>query len=564
MVATVVVASTAPIKRQAVRRVFRGTRIVPCEAPSGVPNQPRGVEEARRGANNRFVAAAARHPDANLIVAVENFIIEGKEPSDMAYILVGPSAEKAVHAFSAPVKVHATYQYTPDRTWGEDLAATRRGDVDPKDPHRAVGHVSREDLLVQAMLPLRTVFDAVVADSSRAVDTLPAAGLQSPALPTCGLSAVDVSGKEYIDPHRVFQSPRRWRRALRRLVGLALTAHCTKIGVLQGDGFLLGGALAHELNLPLACFCDRGTLSGKTLRTSFPRGDATCTMELSDGAVARGDSLLLVDSVVDTWDELQAARSLAEAAGATVTAAVALYCACSPPSAAAVPVAAVFAYETDSGEDVQGTSATGGVEECKSTAAPGGVVQKEKLGSPAPAADTASTLQVRGHPEVEYLARTQGNFLPLQWDYMDLLTHLHSFGNGLKTDCTYFVSLARRSTVMEQLMALLGAARHCVGTLKVILPSTHSHSYSGGWNCTTLNDTVLELFGASLQTDSASRYTVTSGDTTSSAKRQLAKWAGLPVRYVHLERTPAFLAHCPGKRRGGLPRAQGSVGVLVA
>ena len=155
-----------------------------------------------------------------------------------------------------------------------------------------------------------------------------------------------------------------------------------------------------------------------------------------------------------------------------------------------------------------------------------------------------ATYQLRWKIQEALQDSDQDNFLPLHWDCLDMLTHVHSFENGMTRDCTYFVSLDRRCTVMEQLMSLLQTARHCAGTVKVILQCVPSHSCNAGWDCTTLNDTVLELFGASLQKYSEVRFAIISGDTSSSAKRQLAKWS-LPIRYVRLETTPAFLAHCP-------------------
>lgn len=79
---SVVVGSGNPVKVEATRtafhRVFRdgGHRVESLAVPSGVPDQPRGVAETRRGARNRAGAVAELRPDAEFWVGIEGGILE--------------------------------------------------------------------------------------------------------------------------------------------------------------------------------------------------------------------------------------------------------------------------------------------------------------------------------------------------------------------------------------------------------------------------------------------------------------------------------------------------------
>lgn len=78
----VVVGSGNPVKLEAARaafgRVFPDVdhRVEGLPVPSGVPDQPRGVEETRRGARNRVGAAADRRPEADFWVGIEGGVLE--------------------------------------------------------------------------------------------------------------------------------------------------------------------------------------------------------------------------------------------------------------------------------------------------------------------------------------------------------------------------------------------------------------------------------------------------------------------------------------------------------
>ena len=77
----IAVGSTNPIKiravRNVVRKIFPRAKIIALDVPSGVPNQPFGDEETRRGAVSR-AHAAREAADADWGVGLEGGIVENK------------------------------------------------------------------------------------------------------------------------------------------------------------------------------------------------------------------------------------------------------------------------------------------------------------------------------------------------------------------------------------------------------------------------------------------------------------------------------------------------------
>ncbi len=77
----IAVGSTNPIKIRAVRniarKIFPRAKIIALDVPSGVPDQPSGDEETRRGAVSR-ASAARKAADADWGVGLEGGIVENE------------------------------------------------------------------------------------------------------------------------------------------------------------------------------------------------------------------------------------------------------------------------------------------------------------------------------------------------------------------------------------------------------------------------------------------------------------------------------------------------------
>lgn len=108
---TVVVASGNPVKLAAARRGFelmlpnREIGLEPFPVPSGVPDQPRGDPETRRGAETRAEEAARRRPGADYWVGIEGGVEDGPDGmTAFAWVVVrSPRRAGASRTASFPV-----------------------------------------------------------------------------------------------------------------------------------------------------------------------------------------------------------------------------------------------------------------------------------------------------------------------------------------------------------------------------------------------------------------------------------------------------------------------------
>jgi inosine/xanthosine triphosphatase len=124
----------------------------PVEVDSGVPPQPFGLEETRRGALNRATAALNAVPEAKWGLGVESgLVLVGEAFLDLAVVAVLRRGRGATYTTSVGIEVpvHAARESiasSQQRTIGEVLGCAG-------DPHHALSHgmLYREQLLEQAI-----------------------------------------------------------------------------------------------------------------------------------------------------------------------------------------------------------------------------------------------------------------------------------------------------------------------------------------------------------------------------------------------------------------------------
>lgn len=92
----------------------------------------------------------------------------------------------------------------------------------------------------------------------------------------------------------------------------------TRILAIESRGFIFGGALAHQLRVPLALARKPGKLPWRTLRETYSLEYGTDALEVHEDAVAPGDRVAVVDDLLATGGTAQAAIRLAERLGGTV------------------------------------------------------------------------------------------------------------------------------------------------------------------------------------------------------------------------------------------------------
>ncbi|MEY4880141.1 MAG: hypothetical protein RJB62_1610, partial [Pseudomonadota bacterium] len=87
---------------------------------------------------------------------------------------------------------------------------------------------------------------------------------------------------------------------------------------IEARGFILGGAVAHQLSIGFVPVRKKGKLPWKTLGEDYALEYGTDRVEIHEDAVKKGDTVLVVDDLIATGGTALAAIKLLERAGANV------------------------------------------------------------------------------------------------------------------------------------------------------------------------------------------------------------------------------------------------------
>lgn len=111
---------------------------------------------------------------------------------------------------------------------------------------------------------------------------------------------------------------RAFRKAVDELVQPFAGARVSKVAGIEARGFILGGAVAHQLSSGFTPVRKRGKLPAATLRQTYALEYGEDEVEIHTDAVASGESVLLVDDLIATGGTAEAAVKLLRQAGAHV------------------------------------------------------------------------------------------------------------------------------------------------------------------------------------------------------------------------------------------------------
>jgi adenine phosphoribosyltransferase len=87
---------------------------------------------------------------------------------------------------------------------------------------------------------------------------------------------------------------------------------------LEARGFILGGAIAHQLSAGFVPIRKKGKLPGTTVRQAYTLEYGEAIVELHDDAVQAGERILLVDDLLATGGTAAAGITLLERLGAEI------------------------------------------------------------------------------------------------------------------------------------------------------------------------------------------------------------------------------------------------------
>ena len=114
---------------------------------------------------------------------------------------------------------------------------------------------------------------------------------------------------------------RAFRRAVDELVQPWAGAKIDKVAGIEARGFILGGAVAHQVSAGFIPIRKKGKLPHTTVRIAYSLEYGLDEMEMHEDAVVRGDRIVLVDDLIATGGTAEGAVKLLRNAGAQVLAA---------------------------------------------------------------------------------------------------------------------------------------------------------------------------------------------------------------------------------------------------
>ncbi|MDA0720268.1 MAG: adenine phosphoribosyltransferase [Rhodobacterales bacterium] len=125
-------------------------------------------------------------------------------------------------------------------------------------------------------------------------------------------------GIMFRDVTTLFSDARGFRMAIDQLLHPYAGTPIDKVVGLEARGFILGGAIAHQLSVGFVPIRKKGKLPGKTVEQAYQLEYGEAVMELHDDALQPGDKVLLVDDLLATGGTAEAGIRLVERLGAQV------------------------------------------------------------------------------------------------------------------------------------------------------------------------------------------------------------------------------------------------------
>jgi len=113
-------------------------------------------------------------------------------------------------------------------------------------------------------------------------------------------------------------NPRAFRRAVDEMVQPYAGVRIDKVAGIEARGFILGGAVAHQLSCGFIPVRKKGKLPFTTIAQSYALEYGTDQVEIHVDAVKPGENVLVIDDLVATGGTAEAAIKLVRIAGGNV------------------------------------------------------------------------------------------------------------------------------------------------------------------------------------------------------------------------------------------------------
>ena len=125
-------------------------------------------------------------------------------------------------------------------------------------------------------------------------------------------------GIMFRDVTTLFADPRGFRTAIDQMLHPYAGQRIDKVVGLEARGFILGGAIAHQLGTGFVPIRKKGKLPGTTISQDYQLEYGEAIVEIHDDAIEAGETILLVDDLLATGGTAEAGISLIERLGGTI------------------------------------------------------------------------------------------------------------------------------------------------------------------------------------------------------------------------------------------------------
>lgn len=120
------------------------------------------------------------------------------------------------------------------------------------------------------------------------------------------------------DVTTLFADPRGFRMCVDQLLEPYAGQRIDKVAGLEARGFILGGAVAHQLSTGFVPIRKKGKLPGQRISQSYKLEYGEAVVEVHEDAMQPGEKILLVDDLLATGGTAEAGIRLIERLGAQV------------------------------------------------------------------------------------------------------------------------------------------------------------------------------------------------------------------------------------------------------
>ena len=125
-------------------------------------------------------------------------------------------------------------------------------------------------------------------------------------------------GIMFRDVTTLFADPRGFRMAIDQMLHPYAGLEIDKVVGLEARGFILGGAIAHQLSVGFVPIRKKGKLPGAVISEEYTLEYGEAIVEIHDDAISAGEKILVVDDLLATGGTAEAGIKLIERLGGEI------------------------------------------------------------------------------------------------------------------------------------------------------------------------------------------------------------------------------------------------------